>query len=90
MLFKKRSTIKVVIYLTGLIFLAGHEVLQPYEIRIKELDSFVLRTREALLKCKKKVIKLARIRDIKLEVFSFYFSYLFSVSQITQIRRIFY
>lgn len=48
--------------------LVGREVLQPYEIRIKELDSFVLRTREALNKCKKKTIKLARMRDIKLEL----------------------
>ena len=69
----------------------GREVLQPYEIRIKELDSFVLRTREALNKCKKNTIKLARMRDIKLEVCSTLSSkeFYFVADKIAKIGRIF-
>ncbi|CAI4226016.1 unnamed protein product [Auanema sp. JU1783] len=43
-------------------------VLKPYEIRMKEIDSFLLRTREALFKCNRGAIKHARIKEIKLEL----------------------
>ncbi|PAV83469.1 hypothetical protein WR25_12345 [Diploscapter pachys] len=46
----------------------GSQVLVPYEMKIKELDTFVLRTREALSKCSKKVIKAARLKEIKEEL----------------------
>ncbi|VDM59566.1 unnamed protein product [Angiostrongylus costaricensis] len=46
----------------------GRKVIVPYEIRIKELDSFVLRVKEVLSKCGKSTIKAARIQEIKLEV----------------------
>lgn len=46
----------------------GRKVLQPYEFRIKELDTFLLRTREALSKCTKGVIKKARLKEIRQEV----------------------
>uniref|UniRef100_A0A0K0DDZ9 RNA helicase n=1 Tax=Angiostrongylus cantonensis TaxID=6313 RepID=A0A0K0DDZ9_ANGCA len=46
----------------------GRKVIIPYEIRIKELDSFVLRVKEVLSKCGKSTIKAARIQEIKLEM----------------------
>ncbi|CAL2035007.1 unnamed protein product [Caenorhabditis brenneri] len=46
----------------------GRKVLQPYEFRIKELDTFLLRTREALAKCTKGVIKKARLKEIRQEL----------------------
>ncbi|CAI2347259.1 unnamed protein product [Caenorhabditis sp. 36 PRJEB53466] len=46
----------------------GRKVLQPYEFRIKELDTFLLRTREALGKCTKGVIKKARLKEIRQEL----------------------
>ncbi|RCN35378.1 DEAD/DEAH box helicase [Ancylostoma caninum] len=46
----------------------GRKVIIPYEIRIKELDSFLLRVKEVLSKCGKSVIKAARIQEIKLEI----------------------
>ncbi|CCD62828.1 RNA helicase [Caenorhabditis elegans] len=46
----------------------GRKVLQPYEFRIKELDTFLLRTREALSKCTKGVIKKARLKEIRQEL----------------------
>ncbi|CAB3404781.1 unnamed protein product [Caenorhabditis bovis] len=46
----------------------GKKVLQPYEFRIKELDTFLLRTREALFKCTKGVIKKARLKEIRQEI----------------------
>ncbi|EYB81423.1 hypothetical protein Y032_0384g406 [Ancylostoma ceylanicum] len=46
----------------------GRKVIIPYEIRIKELDSFLLRVKEVLSKCGKSVIKAARIQEIKLEM----------------------
>uniref|UniRef100_A0A1I7TGB8 RNA helicase n=1 Tax=Caenorhabditis tropicalis TaxID=1561998 RepID=A0A1I7TGB8_9PELO len=46
----------------------GRRVLQPYEFRIKELDTFLLRTREALAKCTKGVIKKARLKEIRQEL----------------------
>ncbi|KAF1768010.1 hypothetical protein GCK72_007971 [Caenorhabditis remanei] len=46
----------------------GRKVLQPYEFRIKELDTFLLRTREALAKCTKGVIKKARLKEIRQEM----------------------
>uniref|UniRef100_A0A8R1I048 RNA helicase n=1 Tax=Caenorhabditis japonica TaxID=281687 RepID=A0A8R1I048_CAEJA len=46
----------------------GRKVLQPYEFKIKELDTFLLRTREALSKCTKGVIKKARLKEIRQEL----------------------
>ncbi|CAI5441478.1 unnamed protein product [Caenorhabditis angaria] len=46
----------------------GRKVLQPYEFRIKELDTFLLRTREALSKCTKGTIKKARLKEIRQEL----------------------
>ncbi|KAK5975598.1 DEAD/DEAH box helicase, partial [Trichostrongylus colubriformis] len=46
----------------------GRKVIIPYEIRINELDSFVLRVKEVLSKCGKTVIKAARMQEIKLEM----------------------
>lgn len=46
----------------------GRKVIVPYEIRINELDSFVLRVKEVLSKCGKSVIKAARMQEIKLEL----------------------
>ncbi|XGW11904.1 hypothetical protein V3C99_012961 [Haemonchus contortus] len=46
----------------------GRKVIVPYEIRINELDSFVLRVKEVLSKCGKTVIKAARMQEIKLEM----------------------
>ncbi|KAK6732386.1 hypothetical protein RB195_016645 [Necator americanus] len=46
----------------------GRKVIIPYEIRIKELDSFLLRVKEVLSKCGKSIIKAARMQDIKLEI----------------------
>ncbi|KHJ94372.1 helicase protein [Oesophagostomum dentatum] len=46
----------------------GRKVIIPYEIRIKELDSFLLRVKEVLSKCGKSVIKAARMQEIKLEI----------------------
>ncbi|KHN83238.1 putative ATP-dependent RNA helicase DDX56 [Toxocara canis] len=40
----------------------------PYEIRIKELESFVLRAREALAACTRSVIREARLAEIKGEL----------------------
>ncbi|KAK6010056.1 DEAD/DEAH box helicase, partial [Ostertagia ostertagi] len=46
----------------------SRKVIIPYEIRINELDSFVLRVKEVLSKCGKTVIKAARMQEIKLEM----------------------
>ncbi|KJH51925.1 helicase protein [Dictyocaulus viviparus] len=46
----------------------GKNVMIPYEIRVGELDSFLLRVKEVLSKCGKSVIKAARMHEIRLEV----------------------
>ncbi|VDD89651.1 unnamed protein product, partial [Enterobius vermicularis] len=46
----------------------GHEIIVPYEVRIKELDSFLLRTREALRACTRSVIREARLNEIRQEI----------------------
>ncbi|VDK57241.1 unnamed protein product [Anisakis simplex] len=43
-------------------------VIMPYEIRIKELESFVLRAREVLAACTRSVIREARLAEIKGEI----------------------
>uniref|UniRef100_A0A0K0FKW9 RNA helicase n=1 Tax=Strongyloides venezuelensis TaxID=75913 RepID=A0A0K0FKW9_STRVS len=46
----------------------GENVITPYEIRMKDLDSFLLRTREALSGCTKGVIRETRLAEIKREI----------------------
>ncbi|GMR32747.1 hypothetical protein PMAYCL1PPCAC_02942, partial [Pristionchus mayeri] len=45
----------------------GMDVLTPYEMRIKELDSFVLRAREAMAATTRSVVKEARLAEIRQE-----------------------
>ncbi|MCP9265159.1 putative ATP-dependent RNA helicase DDX56 [Dirofilaria immitis] len=46
----------------------GHRAINPYEVRIKELESFMLRTREVLAACTKTAIKEARLAEIRAEI----------------------
>ncbi|VIO89654.1 DEAD/DEAH box helicase family protein [Brugia malayi] len=46
----------------------GHRAITPYEVRIKELESFVLRTREVLAACTKTAIREARLAEIRAEI----------------------
>ncbi|VDK69060.1 unnamed protein product [Onchocerca ochengi] len=46
----------------------GHRAITPYEVRIKELDSFVLRAREVLAACTKTAIREARLAEIRAEI----------------------
>ncbi|KAH7701033.1 DEAD box protein/DEAH protein box helicase, partial [Aphelenchoides avenae] len=46
----------------------GQEVLTPYEIRMKDFESFQLRAREALAACTKTVIREARLAEIRQEL----------------------
>uniref|UniRef100_A0A0N5ADR8 RNA helicase n=1 Tax=Syphacia muris TaxID=451379 RepID=A0A0N5ADR8_9BILA len=46
----------------------GHELIVPYEVRISELDSFLLRSREALRACTTTVIREARLSEIREEL----------------------
>uniref|UniRef100_A0A158Q7R8 RNA helicase n=1 Tax=Elaeophora elaphi TaxID=1147741 RepID=A0A158Q7R8_9BILA len=46
----------------------GHRAITPYEVRIKELESFVLRAREVLAACTKTAIREARLAEIRAEV----------------------
>ncbi|GMT03955.1 hypothetical protein PENTCL1PPCAC_26129 [Pristionchus entomophagus] len=46
----------------------GMDVLTSYEIRCKELDSFVLRAREAMAATTRSVVKEARLAEIRQEV----------------------
>ncbi|CAG9531438.1 unnamed protein product [Cercopithifilaria johnstoni] len=46
----------------------GHRSITPYEIRINELESFVLRAREVLAACTKTAIREARLAEIRAEV----------------------
>ncbi|KAF8381387.1 hypothetical protein PRIPAC_70529, partial [Pristionchus pacificus] len=45
----------------------GMDVLTPYEMRIKELDSFLLRAREAMAATTRSVVKEARLAEIRQE-----------------------
>ncbi|VDM08038.1 unnamed protein product [Wuchereria bancrofti] len=46
----------------------GHRAITPYEVRIKELESFVLRAREVLAACTKTAIREARLAEIRAEI----------------------
>ncbi|EFO27871.2 DEAD/DEAH box helicase [Loa loa] len=46
----------------------GHRAITPYEVRIKELESFFLRAREVLVACTKTAIREARLAEIRAEV----------------------
>uniref|UniRef100_A0A0N4ZT44 RNA helicase n=1 Tax=Parastrongyloides trichosuri TaxID=131310 RepID=A0A0N4ZT44_PARTI len=46
----------------------GEKVISPYEVRMKDLDTFLLRTREALSGCTKGVIRETRLAEIKKEI----------------------
>ncbi|KAI1730482.1 DEAD/DEAH box helicase domain-containing protein [Ditylenchus destructor] len=46
----------------------GQAVFQPYEVRMKDFESFQLRAREALAACTKSVIREARLAEIRQEI----------------------
>ncbi|KAL3990949.1 DEAD/DEAH box helicase family protein [Acanthocheilonema viteae] len=46
----------------------GHRAITPYEVRIKELESFMLRAREVLAACTKTAVREARLAEIRAEV----------------------
>jgi len=46
----------------------GQPVIQPYEVRIKDFESFQLRAREVLSACTKAVIREARLAEIRSEL----------------------
>jgi len=46
----------------------GQDVLQPYEVRMKDFESFQLRAREAMSACTKTVIREARLTEIREEI----------------------
>ncbi|CEF63124.1 Probable ATP-dependent RNA helicase DDX56 [Strongyloides ratti] len=46
----------------------GENVIVPYEIRMKDLETFLLRTREALSGCTRGVIRETRLAEIKKEI----------------------
>jgi len=46
----------------------GQKVLQPYEIRMKDFESFQLRAREILAACTKSIIREARLAEIRQEI----------------------
>ncbi|VDN06520.1 unnamed protein product [Thelazia callipaeda] len=46
----------------------GHRTIAPYEVRVKELESFILRAREVLAACTKTAIREARLGEIRAEL----------------------
>ncbi|CAD5235054.1 unnamed protein product [Bursaphelenchus xylophilus] len=46
----------------------GEEVIQPYEVRMEDFDSFLIRSREVLSAITKTVIREARLDEIKKEL----------------------
>ncbi|VDN56835.1 unnamed protein product [Dracunculus medinensis] len=46
----------------------GDNAIVPYEIRIKDLESFLLRTRDVLAACTRTVIREARLAEIRAEI----------------------
>uniref|UniRef100_A0A915DQT4 Cyclin-dependent kinase 7 n=1 Tax=Ditylenchus dipsaci TaxID=166011 RepID=A0A915DQT4_9BILA len=50
------------------VFFLGQAVLQPYEIRMKDFESFQLRAREVITACTKSIIREARLAEIRQEI----------------------